>query len=155
MIWNAWVQMKSVIPVVAITLLVMCTQAFSRENEPVAYDWKVIRVVDGDTVQFEAPWIPDPIAKRISVRVYGVDTPEKGHRAQCPREATMGQQATDYTRSMIASATQVQVLLRDWDKYGGRVLGDILIDGRSLRSSLISQGLAREYFGEAKTSWCN
>ena len=115
----------------------------------------MIRVVDGDTVQFEAPWIPAPIAQRISVRVYGVDTPEKGHRAQCPQEAIMGQRATDFTKNAIATASNVQVMLMDWDKYGGRVLGDIMIDNRSLRSSLIAEGLAREYFGEAKTSWCN
>jgi endonuclease YncB( thermonuclease family) len=67
----------------------------------------------------------------------------------------MGQRATDFTKNAIASASNVQVMLMEWDKYGGRVLGDIMIDGRSLRSSLIAEGLAREYFGEAKTSWCN
>jgi endonuclease YncB( thermonuclease family) len=128
--------------------------AQGRNVEPVEYSWRVIRVVDGDTVQFEAPWVPAPIAQRISVRVFGVDTPEKGHRAQCPREAALGQRATEYTRNMIASATSIRVALRDWDKYGGRVLGDIIIDGRSLRMSLINEGLAREYFGETKTSWC-
>lgn len=128
--------------------------AQGRNIEPVEYSWRVIRVVDGDTVQFEAPWVPAPIAQRISVRVFGVDTPEKGHRAQCPREAALGQRATEYTRNMIASATNVRVALRDWDKYGGRVLGDIIMDGRSLRTSLINEGLAREYFGESKTSWC-
>lgn len=135
--------------------LVLAAAAFGRTPEAVAYSWKVIRVVDGDTIQFEAPWVPAPIAQRVSVRVYGVDTPEKGHRAQCPREAAMGQRATDFTKNLIASATNVQVMLMDWDKYGGRVLGDIIIDGRSLRSFLITEGLAREYFGEAKTSWCN
>lgn len=135
--------------------LIYAVAALGRTPESVAYEWKVIRVVDGDTIQFEAPWIPAPISQRISVRVYGVDTPEKGHRAQCPREAAMGQRATDFTKNLIASASNVQVMLMDWDKYGGRVLGDIMIDGRSLRSSLIAEGLAREYFGEAKTSWCN
>lgn len=135
--------------------LIYAIAALGRTPEAVAYTWKVIRVVDGDTVQFEAPWIPAPIAQRISVRVYGVDTPEKGHRAQCPQEAIMGQRATDFTKSAIASASNIQVMLMDWDKYGGRVLGDIMIDNRSLRSSLIAEGLAREYFGEAKTSWCN
>jgi len=142
------------IAVLAATLI-YAFAALGRTPEAVAYTWKVIRVVDGDTVQFEAPWIPAPIAQRISVRVYGVDTPEKGHRAQCPQEAIMGQRATDFTKNAIASASSVQVMLMDWDKYGGRVLGDIMIDGRSLRSSLIAEGLAREYFGEAKTSWCN
>ena len=141
--------------VIFASVLVYAIAAHGRTPEAVAYTWKVIRIVDGDTVQFEAPWVPAPIAQRISVRVYGVDTPEKGHRAQCPREAALGQRATDFTKNLIASATNIQVMLMDWDKYGGRVLGDIMVDGRSLRSSLIAEGLAREYFGEAKTSWCN
>lgn len=131
------------------------SHAQGRNIEAVEHSWRVIRVVDGDTVQFEAPWVPAPIPQRISVRVFGVDTPEKGHRAQCPREAALGQRATEYTTRAITSASNVTVMLREWDKYGGRVLGDIMVDGRSLRASLIREGLAREYFGEAKTSWCN
>jgi endonuclease YncB( thermonuclease family) len=30
-----------------------------------------------------------------------------------------------------------------------------MLDGKSLRQALITNGLAREYYGEAKTSWCN
>jgi endonuclease YncB( thermonuclease family) len=41
-----------------------------------------------------------------------------------------------------------------WDKFGGRVLGDIILDGQSLRASLITNGFAREYYGEEKQSWC-
>ena len=51
--------------------------------------------------------------------------------------------------------TKRQVVLYDWDKFGGRVLGDIVLDGQSLRAMLIQNGFAREYFGEAKQSWCN
>jgi endonuclease YncB( thermonuclease family) len=42
----------------------------------------------------------------------------------------------------------------DWDKYGGRVLGYVILNGHSLRVMLIQNGFAREYYGEAKTSWC-
>ena len=42
-----------------------------------------------------------------------------------------------------------------WDKFGGRVLGDILINGQSLRAALIANSFAREYYGDAKQSWCN
>jgi endonuclease YncB( thermonuclease family) len=129
--------------------------AQGRNIQPVEYSWSVIRVVDGDTVQFAAPWVPAPIPQRISVRIFGVDTPEKGHRAQCPREAALGQRATEYTTRAVTSASRVTVMLREWDKYGGRVIGDIMVDGTSLRTMLIREGLAREYFGEAKTSWCN
>jgi hypothetical protein len=52
--------------------------AQGRNIQPVEHSWSVIRVVDGDTVQFAAPWVPAPIPQRISVRIFGVDTPEKG-----------------------------------------------------------------------------
>ena len=86
--------------------------------------------------------------------MFGVDTPEKGHRAQCPSEAQRGEAATAFTKQAIAQATQRQIVLMDWDKYGGRVLGDIILNGQSLRGMLIANGYAREYYGEAKTSWC-
>ena len=59
------------------------------------------------------------------------------------------------TKQQIANAQKKQIILMDWDKYGGRVLGDVILDGKSLRGMLIQQGFAREYYGEAKTSWCN
>ena len=37
----------------------------------------------------------------------------------------------------------------------GHVLGDVIVDGKSLRALLISGGFAREYFRGAKGSWCN
>jgi hypothetical protein len=36
------------------------------------------------------------------------------------------------------------------------MLGDIILDNNvSLRALLIKNGFAREYYGEAKQSWCN
>jgi len=62
--------------------------------------------------------------------------------------------ATKFTTSAVSKAVKRQVILYGWDKFGGRVLGDIILDGQSLRSMLIQNGFAREYFGEAKQSWC-
>jgi endonuclease YncB( thermonuclease family) len=87
--------------------------------------------------------------------VFGVDTPEKGFRAQCPSEAQRGEAASAYTKQLVANSQKRQIVLMDWDKYGGRVLGDVILDGQSLRALLIQNGFAREYYGEAKTSWCN
>ena len=126
-----------------------------KQKPGVVYDANITRVIDGDTVAFEAAWLPDPLKKELSIRVFGVDTPEKGHRAQCPKEDVMGQKATEFTKKAVVSAKKRQVILMDWDKYGGRVLGDVILDGKSLRQGLIANGLAREYYGEAKTSWCN
>lgn len=118
------------------------------------YNWTITRVIDGDTVAVEASWLPDPLKKEISIRIYGVDTPEKGFRAQCPSEAERGLAATEFTKKAILSSNQHVIMLRGWDKYGGRVLGDVILDGQSLRNLLISNGYAKEYYGEAKTSWC-
>lgn len=125
-----------------------------QEKAGVTYDVTLTRVIDGDTVAFQANWLPEPLKKELSLRVYGVDTPEKGFRAQCPQEDARGQAATAFTKDAIAKAKKRQIILMDWDKYGGRVLGDVILDGRSLRMMLIVNGFAREYYGEAKRSWC-
>ena len=129
--------------------------AQGKQKDGVIYDAVITRVIDGDTVAFQAPFLPAPLKQELSIRVFGVDTPEKGHRAQCPSEDQRGQAATAFTKAQINASTKRQVILMDWDKYGGRVLGDIILDGKSLRQMLISNGYAREYYGEAKQSWCN
>jgi endonuclease YncB( thermonuclease family) len=125
----------------------------------VTYDAQILRVSDGDTVVIAAPFLPPPIKPELAIRVFGVDTPEKGFRAQCPSEDQRGQAASAFTKNAIAQAAaqggRFQVTMYGWDKFGGRVLGDILINGQSLRSALIANGFAREYYGEAKQSWCN
>jgi endonuclease YncB( thermonuclease family) len=138
-----------------LTLLFVPLIAFAqKEKAGVTYDVLLTRVIDGDTVAFQANWLPDPLKKELSIRVFGVDTPEKGHRAKCPQEDARGQAATQFTKDTINKSQKRQVVLIDWDKYGGRVLGDVLLDGKSLRTLLITHGFAKEYYGEAKTSWC-
>lgn len=136
-------------------LFLLPALTFAQKQMPgVAYDFPITRVLDGDTVAFQAPFLPAPLKQELSIRVFGVDTPEKGHRAQCPQEAQRGEMATAFTKQQIASAQRRQVVLMSWDKFGGRVLGDVILDGRSLRQMLIQNGFAREYYGEAKQSWC-
>ena len=146
--------MKKIILLIALTILSSVVLA-EKQKEGVTYDAVITRVIDGDTVAFHAPFLPDPLKKELSIRVFGVDTPEKGFRAKCPSEDQRGQAASAFTKHAIGVATKRQIVLMDWDKYGGRVLGDVLLNGQSLRQMLISQGFAREYYGEAKTSWCN
>jgi endonuclease YncB( thermonuclease family) len=120
----------------------------------VTYDAQIIRVSDGDTIVIAAPFLPAPLKPELAVRVYGVDTPEKGFRGRCDSEKQRGEAARVFTKNLINSSQQRQVILYAWDKYGGRVLGDVVLDGKSLRSQLIANGYAREYYGQAKTSWC-
>ncbi len=130
--------------------------AFAQKTpKGVTYDAQIVRINDGDTVVIAAPFLPAPLKPELAVRVFGVDTPEKGFRAQCPAEDQRGQMATAFTKQAVAQAQQRQVILYGWDKFGGRVLGDIILNGQSLRSMLIANGFAREYYGDAKQSWCN
>lgn len=141
---------------ILLALLLMPLAAFAQKQMTgVTYDAVITRVIDGDTVAFQAAFLPDPLKKELSIRVFGVDTPEKGFRAKCPQEDQRGQMATAFTKQAVAQAQKRQIVLMDWDKYGGRVLGDVLLNGQSLRMMLIQNGFAREYYGEAKTSWCN
>ncbi len=137
-----------------ILALLPCLAFAQKQKDGVTYDAVLTRVVDGDTVAFQAPFLPAPLKQELSIRVFGVDTPEKGFRAKCPSEDARGQAATAFTKAQINASTKRQIILMDWDKYGGRVLGDVLLDGKSLRMMLIQNGFAREYYGEAKTSWC-
>ncbi len=137
-------------------LLLVPTLAFAQKTpQGVTYDAQILRVNDGDTVVIAAPFLPKPLKPELAVRIYGVDTPEKGFRAKCPQEDQRGQAASSFTKSAVASSQKHQVVLYEWDKFGGRVLGDILLNGQSLRSALIANGFAREYYGEAKGTWCN
>jgi endonuclease YncB( thermonuclease family) len=140
-------------------LLVVPLLAFAQKTpQGVTYDAQILRVTDGDTVVIAAPFLPKPLKPELAIRVFGVDTPEKGHRAMCPSEAQRGEAASAFTKNAINSAAasggKFQVTMYGWDKFGGRVLGDLLINGQSLRAGLIANGFAREYYGEAKQSWC-
>lgn len=134
---------------IAVCMLLLASTAHA------AYDWKIVRAVDGDTVEVEPPWMPVELGNTIKIRIYGIDTPEKGGRAQCESEAKLGESATEFTKKFLANAKKTKIELKDWDKFGGRILGDVIADGKSLRAELIKAKLAREYFGDAKKSWCN
>ena len=137
-------------------LLVVPVLAVAQKTpKGVTYDAQIVRVNDGDTVVIAAPFLPQPLKPELAVRVFGVDTPEKGHRAQCPSEDARGQAASEFTKNAVKNTKKHQVILYSWDKFGGRVLGDMILDGVSLRAELIRNGFAREYYGEAKQSWCN
>ena len=120
----------------------------------VTYDIEVTRVLDGDTIEYKADFLPAPIKPVLKIRVLGIDTPEKGHRAQCPEEAALALKASALTKDAVKGAKKIQLQLKGWDKYGGRVLGYVLIDGKNLGEMLIAAGLARPYDGGTKSSWC-
>jgi endonuclease YncB( thermonuclease family) len=141
-----------------ILTLILSTLAFTataqKTPQGVTYEAQIIRVSDGDTIVIAAAFLPAPLKPELAVRIFGVDTPEKGFRAKCPAEDARGQAASAFTKKMVETSKSRQVTIYGWDKFGGRILGDIILDGKSVRAGLIANGFAREYFGDAKGSWC-
>lgn len=117
------------------------------------YYWKVTEVVDGDTIRVSIPELPSEL--HTTIRVIGVDTPEKGRKAKCEYENNLGLQATEYSKLLLNQGHVIKFSNIKWDKYGGRILAVVKIDDKILADELIKAHLAREYHGEKKKSWCH
>ena len=113
-----------------------------------------MRIVDGDTLRVDAGAdMPGELAA-LSVRLRGIDTPEKGGRARCDSERARGQAATAFTAEAVAGAGAIVIRDPEWGKWAGRVIADVLLDGRSLAAALLEAGHARPYDGGKRASWC-
>jgi len=116
----------------------------------------IARVLDGDTVQVVCRvWLGSNVTTLVRVR--GIDTPEK--KGKCPAESALAIKASKFTTDALPPGTLVRLARVDNDKYGGRVVADVFYDsplrrGVSLADELIAAGLAREYDGGTKSSWC-
>lgn len=140
--------MKIVPLVIFLSYLFSCSPSFADLHQ-----WKVIRVIDGDTIEVEAPFLPKEL--KLSVRVLGIDTPEKGGRAKCKAEADLAIKASEFTKNFFeVLGSQASFSNIEWDKFGGRVLANVRIRGDDLGDKLIAAGYARIYNGEKKKSWC-
>lgn len=138
-------------------LIIVLLLAFSASTTPTKVEaaemtMPIVAVVDGDTIKTTLP-LPCPLCN-ASIRVNGIDTPEKGKKAKCAAEAEKSKMATEFTKFFVSGHKTMIVKNVKWDKYGGRILGDVYVDGRSLSAELIKNGYARAYHGEKKASWC-
>jgi micrococcal nuclease len=116
--------------------------------------WATLReplVYDGDTLYVFVAALP-PELSEMSIRVRGIDAPEI--RGDCAAEKAKAIEARDYARSLVSNGHAVTFENFEHDKYGGRVLADVYVDGQDLATLLIAQGLARPYDGGKRQPWC-
>ena len=118
------------------------------------YHWEVLEVYDGDTIKVKTDFLPSEL--KLSVRIRGVDTGEKDGRAKCENELEMGKRAIKFVTRLISEADVITFTNLEWDKFGGRVVADVNIDGISLTKRLLNSGLAKPFSGKTtKDSWCD
>lgn len=122
--------------------------------------WAVERAVDGDTVALPAAWLPAGLGSSIHIRLQGIDCPES-HRPNCESERAAGLAAKLFTATALQRSAVHDVWLCGWDKYGGRVLGDVTIRDatdhfENLTTLLLRNGHAVEYAGSGpRRDWCS
>jgi len=113
---------------------------------------QIDHVYDGDTFYFRMPGAWSEISM-VGVRVLGIDAPEK--RGRCPAERALAKEATIMAQRFLSRGPVTLQHVR-WDKYGGRIEADVLVDGQSLSEYMIDQKMARPYMGghRDKMEWC-
>jgi endonuclease YncB( thermonuclease family) len=113
---------------------------------------RIEEIYDGDTVKIIILFGDVPV--RFSLRILGIDTPEIKHGdGRLPEEHHAAIKVRDYMRSLFPTNI-AKICIRDWDKYGGRVLGDLFLpNGENISEILINGGWARPYSGEKKKAW--
>lgn len=92
---------------------------------------KVVGVTDGDTIK-----VLTAEKKEYKIRLNGVDSPESSQ--------PFGQVAKQFT-SKLVFGKQVQVVVKDTDKYGRTVAVILAPDGVNLNQSLVKNGYAWWY----------
>lgn len=105
---------------------------------------QIVRIIDGDTLEVEAhPWPGHAV--RVSVRLRGIDTPER--RSQCADQRAAAQLARNELERLVSGFTTVELINVAGGKYYGRVLADIKAGTRDIASAMLASGLARPYQG--------
>lgn len=103
--------------------------SFFTIDHVIAFEAKVIGVIDGDTIEVLNN------RKPVKIRLYGIDCPE--------RDQDFGSKARKFTSNMVFKKT-VEVTPVDMDKYG-RTVAKIYVNGKYLNEMLVAEGLAWWY----------
>jgi micrococcal nuclease len=112
------------------------------------YPCKIVRVVDGDTVDVDidlgfSHWIHNE-----RIRLYGVDTPEC--RTRDAEEKAAGLLAKKFVQEALHVGGTYKLQTREKGKFG-RFLGVIFVsDKTSINTALVTEHLAVPYHGQSK-----
>lgn len=115
---------------------------------------KYVKNYDADTITVNIPNVHPLIGEKISIRVQGIDAPEIKGSLPCEKEASRN--AKRLVEHVLKSAQRIDLINVEKDKYF-RILADVVVDGKNLKSLLLKNNLAYQYYGgtKEKRNWCS
>ena len=123
----------------------------SNENLFILSPDQVVSVYDGDTFKIDLPSMHPLFGDDLSIRLFGVDTPEM--RGTTDEVKALAMQAQQVTEKAIKAASEIKLRNPQRGKYF-RIVSEVWIDGESLADMLKAKGLAKDYDGEgARPEW--
>ena len=114
------------------------------------YNCKVVRVIDGDTVDVDIDLGFDVWLTKQRIRLFGVDTPESRTRDMV--EKKFGIMAKNFVKGRLPVASMQILRTRLDDSRGkfGRILGEFVMEDTTLNQLLIITNNGVPYFGQSK-----
>jgi micrococcal nuclease len=117
------------------------------------YRAKVVKVIDGDTVDVDIDLGFGVVLTDERVRIMGIDTPESRTRDKV--EKVFGLASKKRLKELLGKTailkTQINKNGEDMKGKFGRILGDFVsVDGRMVTDILVEEGHAVAYFGGSK-----
>ena len=117
------------------------------------YKVKILKVVDGDTVDVDIDLGFGVVLSDERVRIMGIDTPESRTRDKVEKKFGLASKAR--LKSLLGKTgilkTQINKNGEDMKGKFGRILGDFVAeDGRMVTDILVEEGHAVAYFGGSK-----
>ena len=112
---------------------------------------QIVDVYDGDTFKIDLPSMHPLFGDDLSIRLFGVDTPEM--KGTSDEVKALAMQAQQLTEKALKGASKIELRNPQRGKYF-RVVSEVWIDGTSLADLLKKKGLAKDYDGEgARPEW--
>ena len=116
------------------------------------YRAKIIKVIDGDTVDVDIDLGFGISLNNERVRIMGIDTPESRTRDKVEKKFGLASKAK--LKSLLGKKgvlkTQVNKNGEDMKGKFGRILGDFQVGARMVTEILCEEGYAVPYFGGSK-----
>jgi|TARA_B100000073_G_scaffold287979_2_gene250014 micrococcal nuclease len=114
------------------------------------YRAKIIRVIDGDTIDVDLDLGFDVWLRKQRVRLYGIDTPES--RTSDAEEKKYGTLSKNKLKDFCKEDSWVTIETHVGDEKGkfGRILANIWLEETNVNQWLIDNKYAVAYFGQSK-----